>query len=107
MICHQNYTYFEELGEYIENLHILTQNRDPAKIFNLNSSQMRLVACMDQGFCGIPIQKYEKFNKKDIQLRIVENYLIKLQYTKDTKSKNINDFGILTQACLSKNSLDI
>ena len=47
MICHQNYTYFEELGEYIENLHILTQNRDPAKIFNLNSSQQRLVACMD------------------------------------------------------------
>ena len=66
MICNKNYTYFEELGEHIENLHILTKNRDPASIFILNSNQMRLVSSMDQGFCGIPVQKFMKFDDKDI-----------------------------------------
>ena len=37
----------------------------------------------------------------------MENYLIKLHYIKDCKSKNINDFGILTQACVSVKSLKI
>ena len=97
MVCKRNYTFFEEIGEYIENLHILTKNRDPSNIFMLNSNKVRLISCMDQGFCGIPIQEFRKFDKQDIQLRIVENYLIKLQYTKDSKSKNMNDFGIILQ----------
>ena len=97
MVCKKNYTHFEDLGECIENLHILTLNRDPSQIFILNSNKVRLISCMDQGFCGIPILEFQKFDKQDIQLRIVENYLIKLQYFKDTKSKNMNDFGIILQ----------
>lgn len=47
MICKNNYTFFEGLGDWIENLHILTKNRDCSKIFTLNSNQTRLVANMD------------------------------------------------------------
>jgi hypothetical protein len=33
----------------------------------------------------------------DIQLKLVENYLLKLRYTMDMKSKNNIDFGYLMQ----------
>jgi hypothetical protein len=55
----------EDLSESIENMHILTKNRDRSKIFMLNSNQVRLVASMDQGFCGIPVLKYQKFDTSD------------------------------------------
>lgn len=59
---------------------------------------------MDQGFCGIPVLRYQKFDDSDFQLRLIENYIIKNQYFIDYKSKNINDFGILTQRCpMTKN----
>ena len=34
--------------------------------------------------------------ENDIQLKLVENYLLKLRYTNDMKSKNNIDFGYLT-----------
>lgn len=34
-------------------------------------------------------------NKKDYQLNLVENYLLKLRYSKNMKSKNDIDFGFL------------
>ena len=49
---------------------------------------------MEQGFSGIPVTQYMKF-EEDFQLKIVENYLIKLQLYKDSESKNYKDFGIL------------
>ena len=35
----------------------------------------------------------------------MESYLIKLQYYKDSKSKNMNDFGILIQKSAAKQSI--
>ena len=35
--------------------------------------------------------------ENDIQLKLVENYLLKLRYANDMKSKNNIDFGYLTQ----------
>lgn len=49
---------------------------------------------MDQGFCAIPISQITKYNSADdIMLNLLENYLIKLQFFKDTRSKNMHDFG--------------
>ena len=56
---------------------------------------MRLVAAMHQGFCGIPISKFEGDEENDFELNLVENYLIKLHYNKDSFQKNRQDFGIL------------
>lgn len=51
---------------------------------------------MDQGFCGIPVTTYN-FKQKDNELLHLENYLIKMQYYKDSRSKNVHDFGALMQ----------
>ena len=50
---------------------------------------------MHQGFCGIPISKFEGDEENDFELNLVENYLIKLHYNKDSFQKNRQDFGIL------------
>ena len=97
MMGHRNFEFFDSITESLENLYCLTHNRENTNIFLLTSNQKRLVAAMDQGFCGIPVLKYQKFDNDDFQLRLIENYLIKHQYFIDAKSKNINDFGILTQ----------
>ena len=60
----------------------------------MTSTPKRLVSAMEQGFSGIPVTQYMKF-EEDFQLKIVENYLIKLQLYKDSESKNYKDFGIL------------
>ena len=60
----------------------------------MTSNHLRLVAAMNQGYSGIPITQYMKFDN-DIQLNIVENYLIKLIHYNDSESKNHKDFGIL------------
>lgn len=53
---------------------------------------------MDQGFCAIPISQITKYNTADdIMLNLLENYLIKMQFFKDTRSKNIHDFGNMLQ----------
>lgn len=40
--------------------------------------------------------------ENDFQLKLVENYLLKLRYTSDMKSKNNIDFGYLTQRAASR-----
>jgi len=65
VICHKNYHFFPELNEHLENFHILTKNRRPSNIFYLSGNPARLVAAMDQGFCGIPISQFMKFNEND------------------------------------------
>jgi len=97
MICNNNYLYFEEVQEHFENLLILKGNRNPSRIFVMTTNEHRLVAAMHQGFCGIPIASYSKFNSDDFVLKIVENYLIKLKYYSDSMTKNLDDFGILIQ----------
>lgn len=49
---------------------------------------------MDQGFCGIPVVE---FKQPDDELQLLEDYLIKMQYYKDSRSKNVHDFGALMQ----------
>jgi len=84
-----------ELGENIENLFLLTQNRKQSDIFLLTSNSMRLIAAMDQGFCAIPITNFSNPTRNDLQLNLVENYLLKLRYFNDMKSKNDIDFAFL------------
>jgi hypothetical protein len=53
---------------------------------------------MDAGFCAIPVVKFQAFMQSDYQLNLLENYLVKLKYSKDMKAKNQRDFGYLTQS---------
>jgi hypothetical protein len=53
------------------------------------------VAAMDQGFCAIPIIKFQNFMQNDFQLNLLENYILKLKYDRDMKTKNMRDFGYL------------
>ena len=53
---------------------------------------------MDSGFCAIPVIKFQCFMQNDYQLNLLENYLVKLKYSKDMKAKNQIDFGYLTQS---------
>ena len=95
MLCNTNYVYFEELDQHLENLDLLQGDRKRHEIFFVSSDKLKIVAAMERGYCGIPVTKYVKFDELDYQLNILEYYLIKLQYNKDTLTKNINDFGIL------------
>lgn len=63
----------------------------------ISSDPIILVSSMDQGFCSIPITSFFKHDNDDIMLNLLENYLIKLRFYKDTKAKNINDFGNIMQ----------
>ena len=85
----------DNLQEQVPNLNILSQNRKKDKIIYISSNMTRIIASMKCGFCGIPISSYEKFDNSDFQLALVENYLFKLQYIHDLKSKNNDHFGIL------------
>lgn len=78
-------------------MYLLTSNRKPENIILLSGNPLRVIAAMDQGFCGIPVVKFQNFMQNDYQLNLVENYLIKLKYAKDMKSKNLSDFGFLRQ----------
>ena len=75
-MCHDNFEYIQQIDEYLENFHIFLKNRNPNKIYLVSSNQTRLVAAMLQGFCSIPVINYSKYDEdKDIQLKLVENYL--------------------------------
>jgi hypothetical protein len=88
----------EEMNDHIENLFLLDSNRKINNIFLISSNQFRIVSAMDLGFCAIPIIKFQSFMQNDYQLNLVENYLLKLKYSKDMKSKNQCDFGFLIQS---------
>lgn len=85
----------DNLEEQVPNLNTLGQNRKKDKIIYVSSNLTRVIAMMKCGFCSIPISSYEKFDTSDFQLALVENYLFKLQYIHDLKSKNNDHFGIL------------
>lgn len=34
----------------------------------------------------------------DFQLNLIENYIVKLKYSRDMKTKNMRDFGYLAQS---------
>ena len=74
----------------------MTRNRKLGNIFLITSNQFRLIVANQSGFCVIPITKFQANMENDIQLKLVENYLLKLRYTNDMKSKNNIDFGYLT-----------
>lgn len=66
MLCDKNYRKFEQLEDnYLINLHLLRGLRSRNKIFFISSDMLNLVASMDQGFCGIPVTKYVKFDNQD------------------------------------------
>jgi hypothetical protein len=96
-MCEFSYIHIAEVDEYIGNLQLLATNRRAADIFLITSNQFRIVHCMDSGFCAIPVVKFQCFMQSDYQLNLLENYLVKLKYSKEMKTKNQNDFGYLTQ----------
>jgi hypothetical protein len=87
---------FPEIDRQAENLLLLLCSRRRSNIFLLTSNPFSLVTAMDQGFCGIPITPFSH-EVEDIQLNILENYLIKLIRSTDLGQTNINDFGLLTK----------
>lgn len=97
LICRNNYHYFPQIEQTLQNLRILMKNRDPPTMVIISSDPIILVSGMDQGFCSIPISSPKWYNEDDIMLNLLENYLIKLKFYKDTKAKNINDFGNIMQ----------
>lgn len=80
-----SYIYVKELDEYVDNLFLLTSNRKPENIILLSSNQLRIVTAMDCGFCAIPVINYQSFMNHDFQLNLVENYVLKLRYSKNIK----------------------
>ena len=52
---------------------------------------------MDAGFCAIPVTKFQAFMQSDYQLNLLENYLMKLKYSKNMEAKNQKDFGFLAR----------
>lgn len=95
MISRSNYAVIKEFDESIENLLLLTLNRQKHNIFLLSSNPFSVTVAMDQGYCAIPVTRFQNPNRKDYQLNLVENYLLKLRYSKNMKSKNDIDFGFL------------
>lgn len=90
--------FFQETGILegkFENLLSLTKNRWSSKIYLITSNPSNLVMAMKQGFNGIPIVPFTKFDEHDFELNILENYLLKLRLFKDYTKKNIEDFGYL------------
>lgn len=97
LICDNNYINVPQYRVKVENLFLMTSNRKPGNIFLLTSNHFRIVCSKECGFCVIPITQFLCNNDQaDIQLNLVENYLLKLRYTNDMKSKNNIDFGYLT-----------
>lgn len=92
-----NFLNFEQLDESIPNLHLLLKNRKITNIFLVSSNMTRIVSAMSCGFCAVPVVKYHKFDDGDFHLNLIENYLTRLKYNNDVKTKNVNDFGILIQ----------
>ena len=96
MLSDVNYLYIEKADEHIENLFLMTENRKESNIVLLSSNNFRLVSAKELNFCVIPITKFVRNEVKDIQLNLVEKYLILLRYNIDMKCKNNIDFGYLT-----------
>jgi hypothetical protein len=96
LVCDNNFTYIEKASAFVENLFVLTGNRKDSNIFLVSGNHFNLVLAKDIGFCIIPIVPFVRSNQQDVELNMVENYLLKLRYAKDMKGKNDIDFGVLT-----------
>lgn len=97
IICEFGYIYLKEIDEHLENLFLLTDNRNISDIFLISSNQFRIITAIEHSFCAIPVTKFQCFMQSDFQLNLVDNYLVKLKFSKDMKAKNQIDFGYLTQ----------
>ena len=87
----------------VENLFLMTSNRKENNIFLLTSNSLSIITAKECDFCVIPISQYQNDGTPDIQLNLVENYLLKLRYTNEMKSKNDIDFGYLKSKEAIKN----
>ena len=104
LICDRNYINLSnQSSEMVENLYLITSNRKSNNIFLLTSNPTSLITAKECNFCVIPISQYSNDGNTDIQLNLVENYLLKLRYTTDMKSKNDIDFGYLKNKEAIKN----
>lgn len=85
--------YLKELDCLVENLQLLTHNRERENIILLTSKPPSIMTAFAQGFNCIPILPYQGSNVHDYQLTLVENYIMK-------NNKNLTkvikpDFGFL------------
>ena len=81
----------------MENLFLLTGNRKEGNIFLISGGHFNIILAKDCGFCVIPIVPFVRSNQQDVELNMVENYLLKLRYANDMKGKNDIDFGFLSR----------
>ena len=50
---------------------------------------------LTQGFCAVPVIPFSHFDKQDIELQLVENYILKNRHLKDMKLRFNTDFAFL------------
>lgn len=81
----------------VENLFLLTSNRKQSSVFFLSSNMLSLVSAKECGFCVIPINLFQQIDDAEIDLYLVEKYLLKLRYASDQQYKNQTDFGFLVE----------
>ena len=53
------------------------------------------MAAMKAEFLVIPVIQYESFYRDDIQLSLLEHYILKIRHLKDMKKRLKNDFSFL------------
>ena len=54
-----------EVDEHLQNLYLLTENRNISDIFLISSNQFSILTSMEHGFCSIPVIKYQRFMQGD------------------------------------------
>jgi hypothetical protein len=50
---------------------------------------------LNEGFCAVPVIPFSQYDERDIQLQLVENYILKNRHLKDMKLRFGTDFAFL------------
>ena len=79
----------------VVNLSLLTSNRKASNIFLLSSNPMNIVTAKECGFCVLPTSQFINDGPPDIELSLIEIYLLKYRYISKAKMKNNIDFSYL------------
>ena len=97
-IIHQeHYIKLPSSSRSIENIHLLLKNRKAENIIFMSSNPFRIVAAMHQKFLTIPVVPQQYFIQQDIQLVLVEHYILKLRHLDVMKGRIFKDF----ESCIS------
>lgn len=65
IVCELGFVHLPEVDDHLQNLYLLTENRNISDIFMISSNQIRILTSMENGFCSIPVIKYQSFMQND------------------------------------------